>query len=62
MSLGPGGTASAALGNFILLAEWKIVNSAWERVAMGLARVDGKRIKADTPYSLKNGKFVEYKP
>jgi hypothetical protein len=32
---------------------------AWRRVAMGLAKVDGKKIKADTFYVLKGGKFTE---
>ncbi len=29
------------------------------QAAMGLAKVDGKKIKANTPYQLKDGKFVE---
>ena len=62
MSVGPEGVASASLGNFIILAEWKIVANQWKRVAMGLAKVDGKRIKADTAYQLKDGKFVEKQP
>ena len=62
MSVGPEGVASASLGNFIILAEWTIVVNQWKRVAMRLAKVDGKRIKADTPYQLKDGKFVEKQP
>jgi hypothetical protein len=59
MALGVEGKASASLGNFILLAEWACIDGNWVRVRMGLARVDGKRIKADTFYTLKDGKFVE---
>jgi hypothetical protein len=59
MSVGPEGVASASLGNFIILAEWEIVAGAWKRMAMRLAKVDGREIKADTPYKLKDGKFVE---
>jgi len=59
MSVGIDGKASAALGNFIVLAEWAIKNDKWTRIAMGLARVDGERIKANTPYMLKGGKFVK---
>jgi hypothetical protein len=58
-ALGIEGKASAALGNFLVIAEWKYINCAWKRVAMGLAKVDGKKIKADTFYTLKDGKFVE---
>ena len=51
--------ASASLGNFLVIAEWKYVDRRWKRVAMGLAKVDGVKIKADTFYTLKNGKFVK---
>ena len=59
MALGIKGKASASLGNFILLAEWDCMDGNWVRVRMGLAKVDGKRIKADTFYALRSGKFVE---
>jgi hypothetical protein len=61
-ALGIESKASGALGNFLVLAEWKSVNGKWKRVAMGLAKVDGKKIKADTFYKLKGGKFVEAQP
>jgi hypothetical protein len=51
--------ASASLGNFLVIAEWKHIDNEWKRVAMGLAKVDGVKIKADTFYTLKNGKFVK---
>ena len=58
-ALGPEGKASASIGNFLVIAEWKYLDNQWQRVAMGLAKVDGKKIKADTFYTLKDGKFVE---
>jgi hypothetical protein len=59
ISLGIEGRASGSIGNFLVLAEWQYQNSAWRRVAMGLAKVDGKKIKADTFYVLKGGKFTK---
>ena len=61
ISLGIEGRASGSIGNFLVLAEWQYQNSAWRRVAMGLAKVDGKKIKADTFYVLKGGKFTKEK-
>jgi len=43
----------------LVIAEWKYLDNVWKRVAMGLAKVDGKKIKADTFYTLKDGKFVK---
>ena len=60
ISIGIEGGASGSIGNFLVLAEWEFKNSVWKRIAMGLAKVDGKKIKADTFYVLKNGKFIEY--
>jgi hypothetical protein len=62
IALGINGRASGSLGNFLVIAEWKIFSGLWKRVAMGMVRVDGKRIKADTFYSLVNGKFTEVQP
>ena len=60
ISLGIDSRASGSKGNFLILAEWKQNNTReWHRVAVGLAKVDGKKIKADTFYSLVGGKFVE---
>jgi hypothetical protein len=59
ISLGVKGCASGSIGNFLVLAEWQYKDMAWRRVAMGLAKVDGKKIKADTFYVLKGGKFTE---
>jgi hypothetical protein len=40
------------------LAEWKEEIDGWHRKNVKAAKVDGKRIKADTFYKLVNGKFV----
>jgi len=59
IALGIESKASGSIGNFLVIAEWKFIDSKWKRVAMRLAKIDGKKIKADTFYTLKNGKFVE---
>jgi hypothetical protein len=61
ISLGIEGRASGSIGNFLVLSEWEHKGCTWKRIAMGLAKVDGKKIKADTFYVLKGGKFVEFK-
>ena len=57
ISIGIEGKAKASIGSFIVLAEWK----DGHRVSVKSALVDGKKIKADTFYTLKLGKFVEVK-
>ncbi len=49
--------ACGALGCWIVLAEWD--DDSRDIIDMRIARVDGKRIKADTWYQLKGGEFVE---
>ena len=55
-SLGREGKAKAALGSWIVLAEYKC--DSLEVLSVKTAKVDGKKIKADTFYELKKGKFV----
>ena len=52
---------SAKIGSWITLAEWwyDIVKNAYIPVCVKTEYVDGKKIKADTPYKLVNGKFKE---
>ena len=53
----------ASVGCWITLAEW-VYDTRKERnipVCVKTEYVDGERIKADTPYTLKNGEFVEVK-
>jgi len=42
-----------------VLAEWKWKAGILTRTAMALVKVDGKKIKANTFYVLKNKKIVE---
>ena len=59
-ALGMGSIASGALGCWIVLAEWKKNKKGdWKIKTVKSAKVDGKRIKPDTFYILRNGKFVE---
>ena len=61
IALGIDSKAKAALGGWIVLAEWKYdkKNFEWRRKKLKSAKVDGRRIKADVFYKLVNGKFVE---
>jgi len=49
--------AKAALGNWIVISEWLVVEREYRRVSVKSALVDGKKIKADTWYCLEGGKF-----
>jgi hypothetical protein len=57
MSIGIEGKAKGAKGCWIVLAEWKFQNGDWHRVSVRSFKVDGKKVKADTFYSLVNGKL-----
>ena len=59
MCAGCNSKAKAAIGSWITLAEWKMVEVAWKPICVKTERVDGKRIKADTYYKLINGEFEE---
>ena len=63
ISTGIKGKAKGALGCYIAVAEWTYDESANEYKLVGFKahKVDGKTIKPDTFYSLKNGKFVAVK-
>ncbi|MBI4395465.1 MAG: hypothetical protein HY548_00120, partial [Elusimicrobia bacterium] len=56
--LGMQNRAKAAKGSWIVLAEW-VLTDKWILKEVKATKVDGKKIKADTWYSLENGKFVE---
>ena len=61
---GHGSVVKAPVGCWITLAEWKY-DGAKQRcvpVCVKTEYVDGEKIKADTPYKLENGKFVEVQP
>jgi len=55
VALGARSRAKGSLGNWLILAEWE----KGEIKAMGIARVNGKKIKPDTWYELHNAKFTE---
>ena len=58
-AFGINGKAKACLGSWIMLAEWELKNGNWHIVAVKTAQIDGEKLKADTWYILKNGKFEE---
>ena len=51
--------AKGKTGCFIVLTEWKEIKFEYYLVDVKSAKVDGKNIKEDTFYMLKDGKFVE---
>ena len=59
MAIGYNSKAKGSLGCFIVLAEYKELNSEYHIVDVKSAKVDGKKIKPDTFYKLINGEFVE---
>ena len=60
MAIGIDSCAKAEVGNYIVLAEWKRdERGKWHIMDVKSAKVDGKKIKVNTPYRLENGEFVE---
>ena len=58
-AFGINGRAKAALGNWITLAEWEQdSNLDWQVKKVKSAKIDGKTLKPDTWYWLKDGKIV----
>ena len=53
---GPESKAKGALGCWLVLSEWNKEGTKILRAK--ITQVDGKKIKSDTWYSLKGGKFV----
>ena len=53
--------AKAKVGSWITLSEWEYdeVEKAYIPVCVKTEKVDGEKIKGDTPYKLVNGQFVE---
>lgn len=61
---GNGSVVKAPIGCWITLAEWEY-DGAKRRYVPACVKtefVDGEKIKADTPYMLESGEFVEVKP
>ena len=59
IGIGVKNQAKASINNWIVLSEWN--NDFTEIVSIKTAKVDGKKIKADTWYELINKKFVQVK-
>jgi len=57
--IGKNNIAKAPVGSWITLAEYENNGNRYEVVCVKTEYVDGDRIKADTWYELKNGKFEE---
>ncbi|NYB73886.1 DUF1720 domain-containing protein [Sedimentibacter hydroxybenzoicus DSM 7310] len=59
IALGRKGKAKGAKGCWLTLAEWEQdEHGKWHRVNVQTKRIDGKKIKENTFYMLKNNKFV----
>ena len=59
ISVGIEGRAKGAVGCWLVLSEWGKVEVGYKRKSVKCFYVDGKNIKADTLYMLKNGEPVE---
>ena len=60
ITTGVSGKAKGALGCYIAVAEWgKGENGEYQLKDFKAHKVDGREIKADTFYTLRDGKFVE---
>ena len=62
ITTGVSGKAKGALGCYIAVAEWgRGENGEYQLKDFKAHKVDGREIKADTFYTLRDGKFVEVK-
>jgi hypothetical protein len=60
MAIGYESKAKGALGCWLVLSEWaQDKNNGWHIKTVKTTKVDGEKIKADTWYMLRDGKFVE---
>ena len=59
-SFGRNSKCKAALGSWIVCTEWVCDGEkGWEILTVKTAKIDGKKLKPDTWYKLKDKKFVE---
>jgi len=58
-NIGIDGVAKGKKGNWITLAEWKYNEKNYIPLCVKSVQIDGKKIKEDTWYKLKNSEFVE---
>ena len=61
MCAGNNSIAKGKIGSWITLSEWEDVYGVYTPVCVKTERIDGERIKEDTFYTLKDGKFFEVK-
>ena len=61
MCAGNNSIAKGKIGSWITLSEWEDVDGVYTPVCVKTERIDGERIKEDTFYTLKDGKFFEVK-
>ncbi|MDW5300723.1 MAG: hypothetical protein SA378_11415, partial [Sedimentibacter sp.] len=60
MSMGVEGKAKGKIGCYLVLVEWEQdSNYDWHIKSVKSVKVDGKKIKENTFYTLQNNKFVE---
>lgn len=55
------GKARGVLGAHLVLADWRDKDDHWEMYGAKMVRIDGKKYKPDTWYTLENSKVVEAK-
>ncbi len=58
-AIGINSHAKASKGSWIVLTEWIEKDDKWIIKSVKTAKIDGKKLKADTFYKLENGKFIE---
>lgn len=58
-ALGNKSKAKGKVGSWLVVCEWEQINYKWHRIDTQCVKVDGEKIKEDTYYTLKGGKFVE---
>ena len=58
-ALGIESKAKGKIGCWLVICEWEQEGFIWHRIDTQCVKVDGKIIKEDTYYTLKNGEFVE---
>ena len=59
MSVGMGSKAKGDIGSFLVLTECEEINGEFFIKKVKCRKVDGRRIKPDTYYTMKDGKFIE---
>ena len=57
--VGNNGMIRAKIGDWIVLSEWKNIDGNYTPVCVKSGQIDGKTLKPDTWYTLKDGEFKE---